>query len=97
MEEKGPKVEDYISQYTDVFTGESQASPATYTENPHCPPRATKTRNEKILEWFEWVDTPTNWILTRGHNKENMAKVDFALTQNHYMKLNAEIITPYLQ
>ena len=24
MEEKGPKVEDYISQYTDVFTGEGK-------------------------------------------------------------------------
>ena len=66
---KGPKVEDYISQYTDVFTGEGKlewatppgdrqecpARPATYTESPHCPQRTSKTRTGQIVKY--WSDS----------------------------------------
>ena len=88
VEQKTPKVKDYISQYTDVFTGggsrasppgdrqECPTSPATYTESPHCPQRASKMRTGQIVKyWRYWSDSEGRYTYeldfsTCGHNKE---------------------------
>ena len=77
MQSESPKVEDYMSQYKDVFTGEGRldgqlpprdrqeypAGPATYTESANCPQRTSKTRIGQIVKY--WSDSKgryTNWV-----------------------------------
>ena len=69
MQSESPKVEDYMSQYKDVFTGEGRldgqlpprdrqeypAGPATYTESANCPQRTSKTRIGQIVKY--WSDS----------------------------------------
>ena len=69
MEKKGPKVEDYISQYTDVFTGEGKLEELLHLEidrnvqpvqlptatSPHCPQRTSKTPTGQIFKY--WSDS----------------------------------------
>ena len=78
MEEKGPKVEDYISQYTDVFTGEGKLEGLLHLEiDKNVQPVQLPTRKVPIalreplkqeldrlsnIGVIRKVDTPTNWI-----------------------------------
>ena len=78
LEEKGPKVEDYISQYTDVFTGEGKLEGLLHLEiDKNVQPVQLPTRKvpialkEPLKQELDrlsnigviWkVATPTNWI-----------------------------------
>ena len=78
MEKKVPKVEDYISQYTDVFTGEGKLEELIHLEiDRNVQPVQLPTRKVPIalreplkheLDRFsnigviQKVDTPTSWI-----------------------------------
>ena len=78
MEEKGPEVEDYISQYTDVFTGEGKLEGLLHLEiDKNVQPVQLPTRKVLIalreplkqeldrlsnIGVIRKVDTPTNWI-----------------------------------
>lgn len=77
-EEKSPKVEDYISQYTDVFTGEGKLEGLLHLEiDKNVQPVQLPTRKVPIalreplkqelgrlsnIGVIRKVDTPTNWM-----------------------------------
>ena len=78
VEEKGPRVEDYISQYTDVFTGEGKLEGLLHLEiDRNVQPVQLPTRKVPIalreplkheldrlsnIGVIQKVDTPTSWI-----------------------------------
>ena len=78
VEKKGPKVEDYISQYTDVFTGEGKLEGLLHLEiDRNVQPVKLPTQKVPIalreplkhepdrlsnIGVIQKVDTPTSWI-----------------------------------
>ena len=78
VEEKGPKAEDYISQYTDMFTGEGKLEELLHLEiDRNVQPVQLPTRKVPItlgeplkheldrlsnIVVIQKVDTPTSWI-----------------------------------
>jgi len=91
LEEKGPKVEDYISQYTDVFTGEGKLEGLFHLEiDKNVQPVQLPTRKEPIalreplkqeldrlsnIGVLRKVDTSTNWISALVVTKKKKGKV----------------------
>ena len=77
----------------------SSPSSYLYGKSP-LPSRTSKTRSGQIVKY--WSDSEGRYAHeldfgSCGHNEEQMAKLDYALAQNHPMKLYTEITISYLR
>ncbi|XP_022806614.1 uncharacterized protein K02A2.6-like [Stylophora pistillata] len=95
VEEKDPKVEDYISQYTDVFTGEGKLEELLHLEiDRNVQPVQLPTRKVPIAlreplkhelhrlsntGVIQKVDTPTSWISALVVTTEKNGKVGLCI------------------
>ena len=95
MEEKGPRVEDCISQYTDVFPGEGKLEGLLHLEIdgnvqpvqlptrkvPIAPREPLKHELDRLsnIGVIQKVDTPTSWISVLMVTTKKNGKV----TQDH--------------